>query len=434
MKISLLKKLTKAPDSAINYIQLVDIIKNHPQKDLIRQLRSKEYKSLEYNRIKKQLLSIMPHGIFNGLTDTSLVSLSGYLYYDIDGFNNDDELMDVYQKLIDTQLPCLITKSVGGKGLSILIEYKMIPSNIPNDTFYDVYFYVYELLINKGFNIDNSAKGLSRKWIISHDTNPYLSNNVLNIDQEKIYGFRQSKQKQQLKERVTYELNDTFCKDIIPYDKLRKEIKLCTELDEKIDGIFLIKEIDYYCINIYTRGFNKITDGNKHKEYTRLVNALCYLNPTISFIQIYSYLYFINENYTTKKMEYNRLYNYTNFLYNKVKKEGVYVKTRKKKIHFNTELKLNKKEKQSMAAKINGKLRTNNKVKELQELKDLCIQQGIPDTQKNIVELAKELGYKGFSIATVKRLWNKKEEEIDIEIKKEKQFNFPTIDEELFFN
>jgi hypothetical protein len=462
MNFTLCSNVAKWTNKTISYDDMINLVKENPKKDLINKLRTlnKEKDKVDYYSIKKSLYSLMPHGIFKGLNNNDLLSLSNYLYFDIDNFSNEEEYNKVYNDLINTNIICFISKSVGGKGISFLIKYNLIPLNIPDDTltnnliplnilddtlFNYVYNYVFDILVNKGFKLDNGAKGISRRWIISYDTNPYLSNNSINIDFDTLtdYSIRSidgsnGLTKPTSNKHYTYEPDDTFRYEIIPYEDLRKQIRLCSELDEKIDGVYLVKEIDYYCINIYTKGFRKITDGNKHKEYSRLVNALCYLNPTISFIQLLSYLNFINENYTTQKMNYHRLVNYTTYLYKKIKDTGVYIKTRKKKIHFNKDLKLDKKTKMSMGAKINNKLRKNNKIEIIEELKDLCLEQGLPDTQKNVVNLAKELGYKGFSIATVKRLWNKEidEKEILIQVNEKqisKETKFETIAEELFF-
>jgi hypothetical protein len=95
------------------------------------------------------------------------------------------------------------------------------------------------------------------------------------------------------------------------------------------------------------------------------------------------------------------------YLCNSIEKTGIVkLKTRKKRIHFNTGSNLSKREKQSMAAKITGAAKTNKTNEAVMTMKATLEAIGIIPTQ---VKVAKELG---ISLSTVKRNWN--EAKIDL--------------------
>lgn len=411
-------------NTKITLDQLVTIVKDNPQKEIIEKIRSVEYKSSEYNNLKLKLNCITPHGIFNSLCNDGLIETSGYLYFDIDGFDTEIELNDTKKKLIDTYPISFLCKSVGGKGISFLIKINDTKKQL-NDTFGDVYSFVRHMLIKSGFNIDVCASGLVRKMIISSDLDVYTSNKVLNIDQEqfKIYlnSLKEVKKIQRKEELYYITLDDT----LIPFQELIKQIKLETEYTKEIDKDYVMEDLEYYKIIIPT----KIKDGDKHRVFTRMINALYYLNPNINRLQIYSFISYINNNHTTQKMNIQRLKTYVNYICQNIETTGeIKIKLRKKKIHFNKNCNLTKKEKQSMATKLMNIKRGNETFKIIEEARMKCAQNNIVPTQKMISEIT------GLSIATIKRNWNKMSSEIEIEIVNTKNDVERSITEDIFFN
>lgn len=83
-KLETLKRFNK---EVLTIKDLVKIVKSNPQKEIIEKIRNVEYKSTEYNNLKLKVNAITPHGVFSSLKNKDLISLSGYLYYDIDGFD-----------------------------------------------------------------------------------------------------------------------------------------------------------------------------------------------------------------------------------------------------------------------------------------------------------------------------------------------------------
>lgn len=423
--------IKKFNSQIITIDELVNIVKNNPQTNIINEIRSTEYKSSTYNNLKLKINAITPHGIFDSLKNEDLKTLSGYLYYDIDNLDK-QELEYVKRKLIETNIVCFICKSVGGRGLSFLIKYDT--KLILNDTFTELYKYVRNILLEKGFNIDLSANGLVRKMIISSDNEVFYDNQVsLSIDKVSFKDFinelkttGKSKRTGERKEDNDIILNDTFT-NIIELEELYKQINIETLYTKEIDGDFTIEEMDYYKIILP----KVIRDGTKHKLYIRIINALYYINGIINRNQIYSYLHHVN-NRAYPKMNAIELQRLVNYVSNNIESTGeVLIKPRIKRLHFNNDSKLTKKQKQSMGGQLSAKLKTNKTLQLITEAKMKCAMENQIPTQKRIVEIT------GLSIATVKRNWNKNYVDLkDIKIKEETKSinNHTEIDVNDFLN
>ena len=431
-----LKTYKKFDKEIITIQQLQSIVKNNPQKKYIEYVRGLEYKSSEYNKSKENIHCIMPHGLFNNLGNDNLISFTNYLYYDIDGIDTKNELNDTIKRLCDTFPISFLQRSVSGKGFHFLIKLDDT-FLIPNDTFFftEVYSYVRELLLDRGFNIDMSASGLSRKMLLSSDEDCLLNNEVsFSIEMVSFNNFlelRNTNGKVKIKSKQlkneSIELNDTFF-ELIPIKELLQQIKVETKYTKDIEGDFIVEDMEYYYISLP----EIIMDGTKHTLYTRIVNALYFINNNISRSQILSYIYYVN-NRANPGMQSKYLYNFITRLCDKIEENGVKIKPRIKRIHFNKESNLTKKQKQIMAAKINGTLRTNRTRETIQKAKYELGIRNMKITQKEVAE------YTGLGIATVKRNWKLEKKEIIIEIPEviednEKEIMLDIIEEENFFN
>lgn len=378
--------------------QLVTMIRNHPFKDKIEKIRSITYKCNEYQNIKVTLPCITPHGYFSSLKKDGLSEISGYLYYDIDGFETDSELQSNIVKLNTEYKITMICTSCGGKGLSMLLRV----ANLTIVNFENTYKYVASLLIDRGFNIDKAASGLSRKMIVSYDSNIiYNKDNYFKIDNNLIIKYLEELNDSKStvsKKRIQYTLNGTFSsKEIIPMKELLKTIRVETTYDKAIDGDYVIDPQDSYKIMIP----KQIKDGDKHKVYRRIVYALHYLNPTISSHEAFSFLCHVN-NSASPRMDKTKLVILVTNLCVAIAKQGIVsLKTRTKKIHFNPDLMLTTKDKQSLSAKINGALITNITIEQINDTKAVLVSKNLKPTQKAVSEAT------GLSLRTVKRNWRK---------------------------
>jgi hypothetical protein len=423
----------RTPKEIITIQQLHSIVQNNPNKEYIEYIRGLEYKSKEYNSSKLKLNVITPHGIFSGgICNNNISDYSGYLFYDVDGIYDKKELEDTISLLNDTFPISFLQRSLSGKGFHFLIKYIHIT---PNDTFEYLYSYVRQLLLDKGFNIDLSAAGLSRKMIISSDDKCILNNEVsLSIDLVSYNNFcvlRNTNGRVKLSKRVKVipiTPNDTF--RIIPIKELYTQIKLQTQYTKDIDGDYIIEDMEFYTILIP----EKINDGTKRKLYTRIVNALYFINGNnISTSQIYSYLYYVN-NRATPSMNDFKLKELVGFLCDSIEQEGIRIKPRIKRIHFNKKSDFTKKQKQIMGARLGAKLKNNKSIMLIEEARNECARRNELPTQKRIQELT------GLGIATVKRNWNKEMNDLnDIEIPEKeievlKEPILTTIEEDKFFS
>jgi hypothetical protein len=430
-KLLSVKKFSK---EKITIQQLVDIVKNNPQEELIKQIRSVEKKSKEYSNFKLKVNCITPHTIQKGLKNDDILSLSGYLYYDIDNFGTKDELDDTIKTLNDTFPISFICKSVGGLGISLLIKVDDTNFILDDTNFILVYQYVRSLLIDKGFNIDMYAGGISRKMNISSDIDCIFNDKVsLGVDKVSLRLFdelRSSGKNKKLIREYNILPNDTFL-EIIPYEDLVKQIRLQTTYDKTIEGKYIIENMDYY--NVYTP--KNIPDGSKHKTYIAIINNLYALNSNITRQQVYSYIFHIN-NLQTKKMSTKQLNSIVKWLCDEIESTGeIRVKPRVKRIHFNENI--TKKEKQSMGAKLTATQKTNVTIKKIEDARMELVKKNILPTQKLVCEIT------NLSISTVKRNWNKQMVDINevlssnkeiIETIKEKTIDIPTIDEDNFWD
>lgn len=388
-------------DERIDLKQLIKLIKENPLKEKILELRGLEYKSVEYNNLKSRLTSITPHGIFNDSKKESIQSLSGYLYFDIDGFDNTTQLDAEIINLNNTFSLTFICKSCGGRGLAFLIKV----NETTVDNFESVHAFIRAEFCKKGYNIDSAAGGLIRKWIISYDPDIlYNEDAEYVLDIENYKKFVEKRNVSVVKKAVGVELNPPIenVMDVIPFNELCKVIKTESEYKGKIAGVFVIEDIEYYKI-LYPK---VIKDGNKHKTYIRIINALHYLNNDITHQQVFSYLYYVN-NLASPKMDIWILRKLVTNFCNQIKRDGILkIKLRIKSIHFNPDLNLSIREKQSLGATINAARRKNKTIESICTMRKLLQERGLAPSQKAV---AAELG---LSLSTIKKYWNSTKTEL----------------------
>lgn len=364
-------------------------------------LRKLKYSSDEYKGFKSKIGKVLtPHGLFSKRNVQSLSSLSGYLYFDIDNTSlSKDFIIKNYSQYIS-----LLTRSIGGKGFSIFVKV----NNLTIDNFNDCWSYLRQIFID--LNIDNNAKGIARPFFIPFDNQVYLNKDV-NFTFKPFKGLDLLDDLNKLevptnKKRYDTILNDT--KNIIPMKLLKTQIITRTQVNE-INDLFKIEDISDY---IYIYIPNIIEDGKKHFYYKIYIYQLMYLNKDITYQQVYSYLYDINKYRTGgNPMDKVELIRLTSFNYNQIRNTGDFSFLNKymknKKIHFIKNNNLTMKQKQVIAAKINGRLRTNQTIEQINEVKFYLQTKNIKVTQDNVRKYFEEYYGESISIATIKRNWTK---------------------------
>jgi len=364
----------------------------------IQELRSLKYGSEEYKQYKLKIGRVLtPHGTFTKRNIKSLTSLSGYLYFDIDNTTlTKQQILSKYSQYIS-----LLTKSIGGKGFSIFVKV----NNLTLDNFNDCWSYLRQVFID--LNIDLLAQGIARPQFISFDVQAYLNTEVSFTFKPSrgINGLEELKVINNKKNNNTI-LNDT--KNIITMSVLKTQIITRTQVNE-IHDLFKIEDISDY---IYMYIPNHIQDGKKHFYYKIYTYQLMYLNTDITFQQVYSFLYHINKNNTGgQPMDKLQLQKITSYTYNEIRNTGDFTfleKYKKRKIiHFIKNNTLTMKQKQIIAAKINGRLRTNQTIEQINEVKFYLETKNIKITQENVKKHFETYYGETISIATIKRNWSK---------------------------
>lgn len=414
----------------ISIMDLVNQIKDNPQKDKITGLHKLPYKCKEYNKLKETLPCVKINGSFSGLLGADVISFNNYLYFDIDDTNiTPNELSSEYPFI------SLITKSVGGRGIFFLVKvnlelttnnHKNVWSYLTNEIFTDL-------------KIDRAAYSIPRNTIIPYYPHVYYNEFTYTIDNVKYDKWYKEHNNVKVIKSVKREkgennitLNEPSLTDFRPYElkELYKRIKIKTEYKGEIKDLYSIEEMSSYTILIP----KIIKDGTKHRLYSRIVNALIYINDNITIEETISYIYHVNKH-AMPAMNYNKMISYTAFIYSSIMETGeVKIKSRIKKIHFDMNTKLTVKQKQSIAAKANGVLRTNKTIDTIYEaIMTLAKMNEIP-TNKRLCEMT------GLSLATIKRNKNKiktdpmKFNDTDIIDVEELKILKPSIMQDEFFN
>jgi hypothetical protein len=381
--------------------QLVDLIRNNPNKETITRLHSLEYKSDAYNELKETLPYITPAGVFAPKRDkTKIKQVSGYLYFDVDveGFDCDadcykDVILDAYADIIS-----LIGKSVGGRGIFFYVKV----NNLTAENYTSAYEYMRTQVFGS-INIDNNAKGIARPQFIPFDSEVYFDDTVsISIPNEYLVDTKSINQRIKYKKEECYTLIDTF----LPITEVLKRLRFDTHIDVQ-NTDFDVNPMSYLRVRIY----NNIKDGMKHRVFRGLVHSLVYLNPDADLLTIASYIAFVNAKRTTKPMAVKEMTRLVEHTFNQIKETGeINVKLKNKNVHFNKDCGLSGDEKRLIASKINGKLRTAKSLSEVLSAKQQLIDAGEKPTQAKVAELT------GLGIATVKRYWKKEAEEVEAAI------------------
>ena len=148
---------------------VLDRIKHGATKDLVKQIRDEKNKS-ERQLLKKKLPAICFSGIFNKRTDNSIVSHTGLMCLDFDGYPSKKEMLQDKDSLTKDSHVFSVFISPSGNGLKVLVK---IPADIDN---HKAYFNS----LNKHFDsnyFDKSCSNISRVCYESYDPMIYVNEN-----------------------------------------------------------------------------------------------------------------------------------------------------------------------------------------------------------------------------------------------------------------
>lgn len=382
--------------STISIDTLKNVIADNPDKNKIQRLRALEYGSKEYKALKCQLPTVTPHGIFNTRKVDGFNQFSGYLYFDIDSAAITIPITEYKARLIEEYgyLVSLLGVSVGGSGIFFYVHISYEAEVIPGN-FDVIYQYVKEQVFGR-LPIDNKAGGLARAHFIPYDEDVYINDNSILEITKSIIEKNNNKEKKDISKYISNTSNSYRCTYTFSnITEVLVSLKFQTQVT--VQGpIYDIKPVEF--VKLYIPA--KIPDGKKHRTYYAMANTLIHLNPTASLHTIQSFIFWVNQNYTGgKPMNRRELMNTVADAYKRTKETGtLLVKPKIKSVHFNPNCGLSGKEKRHEAAKINGQLKKQKSIQQIQAA-ITKLGSGMKLTRAIIAKLS------GLSICTVKKYW-----------------------------
>lgn len=386
------------PLKIIDLPELVNIIRSNPRSGQIETIRElKKRGDNYYKKLKEALPNITPNCLVNERNlkdesfDVNLIGFSGYLYFDVDNVPN---LQEYKEALIGKLrgLASLICISTGGDGITILFRVTNI---ITKDNFDTVRSYLINSFL-KEEKIDNNAGGIGRAMFISHDPEVWVNyDNRLTVDGLENKMLETHPNSFPSYNRVHYQLSNNNLKNtgttttsLTRYKNYNiSEVlsKLITKTYVPVlNPVVDFKAVD--CVEVYIPKI--IADGSKHRTYYKLIHQLYYLNPEIEPDYIYSYLFFINNTRAKPKMETRELARTFTSVISTIKSTGqIFPEQDTKRVHFNPAAGISAKEKQVIAAHLNGAYTRSITINKIISAKQELERQGKRITNRAVARL-----------------------------------------------
>jgi hypothetical protein len=403
------------PEKIIDLPALIKFIKNNPEKILIEWIRflRTNGNDEEYKKLKRTLPYITPNCMVSNRRlsgddfDKNFHSFNQYIYFDIDISGEE------YKQSIITKYGHQVTmvcKSSSGGGISILFK---VSNTITKDNF-DSIWQTIRTTILKDEPVDEKCKDIGRCMFISYDPEVYVNyDNEITVEEVKqsiIYNDVYNN-------RLNYSFSEKKDKPVSD-NKNKKKVYRYTALDigevlsklitstwvNVLNPIVDFKPVDY--AEVFFR--KEIVDGNKRKYYSSMIHQLVNLNPTIDKLYIYSYLFYINNNYAKPKMLDMELVKLFDFVYDTIKTTGVvHAKTKVKYVHFNKFHRITQNEKKRISNLLNGSYRKYKTINKIIAAKQELTTSGTKITQKQVSQLS------GLSLKTVQTHFNSEPIDMD---------------------
>ncbi|MCA6471257.1 MAG: hypothetical protein IM591_12800 [Chitinophagaceae bacterium] len=354
-----------SPIKNIDLPELVRIIRENPQSLQIEAIRRLKRRGDNYYKtLKENLSNITPNCIVKKRNLTgdqfgdNFISPSGYLYVDIDKVPN---TLTYKQYLIEKygNLASMICVSPGGDGITLLFK---VTNTITRENFNETRSSLIKTTL-KDEMVDPNAGGIGRAMFISHDPEVWVNydNSIsIRVDEKELLETHPNTSCSTYN-RVDYQLlNDNTgstnnASPFIKY-KIHSIDVVLSILKTKTVVPVLNPRVDFKPVEFVSTYIPKIiTDGNKHRTYYKLIHQLYYLNPSIQMEYLFSFLFYINNTRSKPKMEMRELVRFFSLTVEKIKSTGeVFVEKNIQRVHFNPAERITPKEKQIIAAQLNG--------------------------------------------------------------------------------
>ena len=363
-----------------NYYQLIKTNPDNQGKiQILRSIDKASNKAL-YDTLKSSLPVYTVNATFSGKKSfKELIGPSNYIYFDIDDLKSEIEFSNTFQELRCFSFIDAIWRSPGGKGIGFTVKIK---DSYPAKDFNKVWDYISGLLSD--FPLDKKCRNINRLNYISFD--PDLHQNENTIPLEFPDGFFLSiDSNENLHNIVSISKNSVvietrMCKNgdietILPtLDNISKGWKFKETFT--MDKDFEVHKDGYKTVKCFLP-IKKIRVGNRFKTLRTYTINLVYLNPDKGSKDVLRLLKIINHGHCVAPLEEKELTSIINYTFN-LKKEGKLMPYyNEKKIKFNEKSKLSIKDKQSIAGKAMGKIKSDRTYGKLYnamiELKEECI-------------------------------------------------------------
>jgi hypothetical protein len=331
----------------------------------------------EFEKIKSIVPTFSPNGCFYEKRSTSnLVSLSGFIYIDIDNYSDKESLY---------HLPFVysVWRSFSGTGLGVLVSI----SGLTEKTFQQSWTYLNDQFSKLNIEIDPQAKDIARQCIISFDPEIYINPDSVPLNIPAPI----------LKSDTSICSTNTYSNEYYSTSTVDEEIRYVTALDDYhgMDYI-VIEEGKEYRIAYLPK---TISEGHRHKWMSSFILTLIFNNPTISFERLIAEVQSANSNHCDPKLPVEEIVSMTKWCYNKHVDRKLNIRTRMKKIWFNPESVLSGKEKQVLAGKETGKIKRQKTIEHL-----VTVYLALQQTEKKVTQ-QKLTDHSDRSIRTIKKYW-----------------------------
>lgn len=319
---------------------------------------------------------------------------TGYIYLDIDGFNNSIEATEYRTSLlsnpntVDLIHACWL--SLSNKGLSILVQVDDL-----NPTNYDQYWNSLNQLFNN--RLDTQAKGYNKLNCISSDPSIYLNTNskVFKLDTIQQGGSKhcyiQKGNNNHIVNPLPQELKPVFWSTQLP-DSVYEDINT---------PVYYPEGIDYLKINLRQYLTNKIQVGLRHKIIGAICLQLLAINPEADRRQLFNAILSINSKYCQTPLTKKEVIGIFNANYKKYLTTGIDVSKYvvKKYVWYHHQCQLPKADRISITKRLLGASAKEAKEQLIYDTIELLISQNKKVTRKEIIELT------SLSESTLKRYW-----------------------------
>ena len=383
MKTNLFKNLKTSYVQEITDIPtILEMIRQGDYKDQIREARTYGKGNESFERIKQQIPTFSPNGIFNRIrAQKNIQTLSGFIYLDID---------HPVDPAIFCQLPWVYAcwKSFGGINYGLLASV----SGLTKDNFNDAWTYLDSFFSELKITVDKHTKDISRQCVISYDPDIYINQNSIPL----IIPVKDISNCIKNNSSLTHTgTNPTY---ITTPDSTLYKLKYQTTLNDYYNQDYVVIESGKEYRSSYLP--RVILDGERNKWLCSYTSSILYNNPTITCDTLRQVVYKANRDHCHPALTLNEINSIVTWSFDKHINQKLKIKTKKKKIWFNPESKLSTKQKRSIVGQQTGILRRKQTISELIQVYITLDNNDQRVTQKLLED------HSNYSLRTIKRYWN----------------------------